>query len=262
MTTAAWCERAAALLGAGLPSTRVIELLGPPPESDGGAIRVAWQLCVQQGAALSSVLHACAEAAREWDRIAAERASALAGPKAAARLVAALPIVALVMGMVFGLNPLPVLFGSVLGWCCAVLGGVALVLGWRWTNRLVHRAAQAEPAPGLCCELSAQLIAAGLPAPQAISRVDAAWLFGSAARDDAMVLAQLTGMPPVRALRAEAAAERADAAARGRLRAAELAVQLTLPLGVCVLPAFIFWGVLPLLLSVMRGVAPMSVVVP
>lgn len=256
MSGAAWCERASALLAAGLGSARVLELLGEPPvtAADGGAIRVAWQLAVARGAALADVLSGFGAAAREWDRIASERASALAGPRMAARMVAALPIAALGLGWLLGLNPFGVLFGSVLGWLLLCAGAAGTAMGWRWTNRLVARAAAAEPAPGFGCELTAQLIASGMTAERACQAVDQAWSADSRGRDAALALARHSGMPPVRALRAEAAAARAEAAASARVRAAQLAVTLTLPLGVCVLPAFVAWGVLPLVLSVMGSV--------
>lgn len=257
MSTSAWCERATAMLAAGLPSQRVLDVLGPPPASvaDGGALRVAWAVCVQHGAALANVLIACAEASRDWERIARERASALAGPRATARLVSLLPIVALLLGALFGLNTLAVLLGSVLGWLCLLVGAALTLASLHWTARLVRRATVAEPAPGFNCELTAQLIASGVPAERAATEVDRAWPGGSSARDAALQFSALTGMPPVRALRAEAAAERADAAGRSELLAAELGVKLTLPLGVCVLPAFVCWGVLPMIISVIGATA-------
>ena len=257
--SAAWCDRAAALLGAGLNPKRVVEILGEPPETEAGALRAAWQLCIQLGAPLGAVLSALAHSARDWERIARERRTALSGPQAAARLVLALPLVSLGAGALFGLNTIGFLFTTVLGWGLLVLGGALLVLALRWNRRLLRRAAKADPAPGFVCELSAQLLAAGINPAQTVDRVDRAWPDAGgadrAARQAALELAVATGMPPVRALRAEAAAQRAEAAAQCEQQAAELAVRLTLPLGLCVLPAFVCWGVLPVLLTLLGSTA-------
>lgn len=253
--SAAWCERAIAMLGAGLPSRRVIAALGEPPRTtaDGGAVWIAWSLAVHSGAALTTVLEACAIAARDWERIAGERATALAGPRAAAKLVTALPVVALLLGMAFGLNTFGFVFTSMLGWVLLLIGFGALWGGMRWNRTLMLHAAESEPAPGFACEMTAQLIASGVTVLDAVRRVDEVWSTSERdgeARGQALELARATGMPPVRALRAEAAAQRAAESARASERASELGVKLTLPLGVCVLPAFICWGVLPLVFTV------------
>lgn len=257
MSVTAWCERALALLSAGLPSQRVIELLGPAPitRADGGAVRIAWNVCVHYGSALSGVLASCVEASRDWERIARDRDSAIAGPRSAARMVSLLPVVALMMGAALGFNTLAVLFATVLGWVCLVAGAAFMAVSYRWTKRLVRRASAWEPAPGFACELNAQLISSGIAVASAQSEVDRAWPGDHSARDEALEFAQRTGMPPARALRAEAAAQRADAAGTAELLAAELGVKLTLPLGVCVLPAFVCWGVLPMFLSVLGSTA-------
>ena len=54
-------------------------------------------------------------------------------------------------------------------------------------------------------------------------------------------------------LRAEAFRVRRAARADGAARAAALGVRLMLPLGVCVLPAFVLLGVAPLMISVISG---------
>lgn len=261
MSVSGWCERALALLTAGLDASRVLQLLGPPPSTaaDGGAIRVAWQVCVEVGAPMSRVLASFAASARDWERIARDRATALAGPRAAARLVMLLPVFALVLSASMGLGVLGFLFGSVLGWGCLLAGLAALWAGARWNRRLLRRAEQLHPAPGFACELTAQLVAAGLSPAAASARVDAAWTVSETedltARATALRLAEHTGMPPARALAAEAMSLRSDAFGQAEQRAAELAVKLTLPLGLCVLPAFLCWAVLPVLFSLIGSTA-------
>lgn len=258
----AWCERAAALLAAGLPPRRVTELIGEPPMTiaDGGAIRVAWQLCDTAGASAAGLMSSLAEAARDWDRIAADRATALAGPRASARLLCVLPFAVFGIGLLLDLNSADMLFGTVLGWCCVVAGSAAAGAGWWWIAHLLNAAAQTEPAPGFACDLCAQLLTSGLPLARAMNLVSSAWPHGVDQTEAALSLAHQVGMPPVRALRSEAAAQRLAAATQARRRAAELGVRLTLPLGLCMLPAFLLWGVVPLMFAVMSHVAPHLVV--
>lgn len=257
MSAAIWTARAGSLVRAGLPSHRVLELLGPPvtTAADGGAVQVAWELCVDRGAALSAVLNACERSALEWERLAAERVAALAGPRATARLLAALPFAVLVLGMLLGVNVVGTLVTTVPGWFCLAIGALCQLLGWCWIRRLLRRAAVAEPAPGFNCEIVAQLVSSGVPLATATAAVDLRWPFGSAARNHALAFADEAGLPPVATLQAEAGLERITAARLALIRAHELAVRLTLPLGCCILPAFIAWGVIPLLLSVIGSLS-------
>jgi tight adherence protein B len=69
--------------------------------------------------------------------------------------------------------------------------------------------------------------------------------------DEVLSLAERSGAPPARLLRSEAVRVRRDAVTDAQRRTAELGVWLMLPLGVCVLPAFILLAVVPVLLSVL-----------
>jgi pilus assembly protein TadC len=62
-----------------------------------------------------------------------------------------------------------------------------------------------------------------------------------------------TGAPSGPALRARAAALRRDSRRAAREAAARLGVRLVLPLGLCFLPAFVLLGLVPLMLSLGRG---------
>ena len=60
-------------------------------------------------------------------------------------------------------------------------------------------------------------------------------------------------MPAAELLRSEARESRRRAAAMAERRAAILAVRLMLPLGACILPAFMVLGVIPLLVAVVSS---------
>src|SRR5690606_33836889 len=72
---------------------------------------------------------------------------------------------------------------------------------------------------------------------------------GSAA-EAALALAEASGAPAAELLRAEAEERRRAAISQARERAEGLAVRLMLPLGVCVLPAFIAVGIVPMMAAV------------
>ena len=59
------------------------------------------------------------------------------------------------------------------------------------------------------------------------------------------------GVPAAELLRSEADQQRRDARTEGQRRAVNLGIALLIPLGVCVLPAFMLLGVVPLLVTVL-----------
>ncbi|MGY4645406.1 type II secretion system F family protein [Cellulomonas sp. URHB0016] len=70
---------------------------------------------------------------------------------------------------------------------------------------------------------------------------------------DALQPAWTSGSAPGPALRACAEAVRRDRRGRVREAAGSLGVRLVLPLGVCFLPAFVLLGIVPVVLSLARG---------
>jgi tight adherence protein B len=71
--------------------------------------------------------------------------------------------------------------------------------------------------------------------------------------DRVLDLSMRAGVPAAELLRSEAEQLRRDARSAGQRRAATLSVTLMLPLGLCVLPAFMLVGVVPLLISVLSS---------
>jgi tight adherence protein B len=70
---------------------------------------------------------------------------------------------------------------------------------------------------------------------------------------EVLELAQRAGVPAAALLRAAAEDVRDDAAAAGLAAAERLSVRLVLPLGVCVLPAFVLVGVVPVVVGVLSS---------
>lgn len=253
--------RVAALIGSGAPPA---EALAAAARGDGArlaAIAAAWDVAEEAGAALAPALRGAAESLR--DRADAERdvATALAGPRATTRLMAWLPVVGVVMAYVIGVDVVGALIGGPLGWAAAT-GGAGLLLGGRaWTRRLLRDASRSGPVAGAGHDLVAIALAGGLSAPAACAIAeDAAHRAGLAVEvtGDGSVarvlgIAERAGAPAIELLTAEARQERRTARADGRRKAELLAVRLLLPLGVCVLPAFVLLGVVPVVLAMMSS---------
>jgi pilus assembly protein TadC len=161
-------------------------------------------------------------------------------------------------------------------------GGAARVR--RCTGRRRARRPEAEVIPGpLVLDLVAAVLAAGAPvtttldlvadalreyspgqaehladlasrqalAPTDPSHPGPAWL---QVLDRTLMLAGDAGVPPAAVLVSAAAAERRRRADRQRLAAARLGVQVVLPTGLCLLPAFVLLTVVPMVLALLGGV--------
>ncbi|GAA4373433.1 type II secretion system F family protein [Agromyces bauzanensis] len=219
-------------------------------------LAAAWAVAAESGAPLAVSLRDLAGALRDEAQLRREVRTALAGPIASARLMLALPLVAVAFGALLGFDTIAILFGNPVGLACVVLGGLLLWVGRRWSTRLATRASASRADAGLELELLAIAMSGGASVERARGIVrDALSSNGVAAHDrgasEAVIaLAARAGAPVSDLLRAEAFRLRRVARADGAARAAALGVRLMLPLGACVLPAFVLLGVVPLLVSV------------
>ncbi|MBH0054891.1 type II secretion system F family protein [Salinibacterium sp. SWN139] len=222
------------------------------------SLAAAWFVAGQVGAPLAAALRTHARALRMLVHIQREVATALAAPVATARMVLALPAVGLIFGALLGFDTLGVLFTTPIGWGCLVVGGGLIVIAVRWNIRLVRSATPTHAAPGLECELMAVAVSGGGSLVQARAVVTQALeRFGlpddGSHLDEVLRLSQEAGVPAAELLRAEADEVRLTADADARAGAAALSVRLMLPLGLCVLPAFMVLGVLPLMVAVISS---------
>ncbi|ANJ27818.1 type II secretion system F family protein [Agromyces aureus] len=268
--------------GRGEPVATAIATVAAPTTASGGGVVVrpeaagwavlgaAWQVASESGAPLTTSLRDLAGAMRDEAQVRREVRTSLAGPAASARLVLALPLVALGFGSVLGFDTAGVLFGNPIGIACLALGLGFLWIAFRWSRALAARAADFDEGAGLELELLAIGMAGGASVERARAVVAAALaehgLAGhgvaddgrrraaaSARLDEIVRLAERAGAPLVELLRAEAHRGRRIARTDAATRGAALGVRLMLPLGLCVLPAFVLLGVAPLLISVVTG---------
>lgn len=218
-------------------------------------IGAAWRVATQVGAPLADGLRAVAGALRDANECRDEVRVALAEPASTARLMSWLPLVAVGLGVALGFDTVGTLTATPLGWVCLVAGATLMVVARRWTALLV-RAARPEPdVAGLEAELTAIALSGGVSLDRArgLAREAAGSLPPAASREITRILelSRSAGVPAVELLRASGATARQRARTDGRMRAARLSASLLLPLGVCVLPAFLVLGVAPMVMSIL-----------
>ncbi|PZE85038.1 type II secretion system F family protein [Curtobacterium sp. MCBD17_032] len=211
------------------------------------------------GAPVAPTLRALAASLRDTEQTARSVRVAVAGPRASTRVVLALPAFGVLLGRAWGVDSVGVLLGGPVGWACLVTAVVLVAVAHRWTRQLVAAAAATEPVPGLLLDVWAVALSGGGAWSGAGGSVDAVfpgrtWPTADRARlAETLALAERAGVPAAGLLRTSALDRRADAAAEGLARTERLGVRLVLPLGVCVLPAFVLVGVVPVVLGILSS---------
>jgi tight adherence protein B len=225
------------------------------PSGEGDAWRslaLGWAVATASGAPLAPTLLRMAGTMRDLAQASREIGVALAGPAATRRLVLWLPAVGILFGIGLGFDPIGVLLSSPPGWACVAAGTALLLLGKAWTARLVQAARPRGPVPGIDLDLLAIAVSGGASPDRALQILrDRAGIEVGAAAGRVLDLASRAGVPASDLLRAEADQLRREHLAAVQVRVARLGVTLLLPLGACVLPAFLALGVAPLLISVL-----------
>jgi tight adherence protein B len=223
-------------------------------------LAAAWFVASDAGAPLAPSLQEFAGSLRDLAETQRDVEVALAGPAATAKFVTVLPVVGILFGLGLGVDTHGVLFGTVPGALC-LAAGVALVLAARaWNRRLLRAARPKELTPGLPLELLSIAVSGGASLDRARRAVAAALdrcgLEESPGQlDEVLELSRRAGVPAGLLLRSEAEQSRRIARSSARQKAAALSVTLMLPLGVCVLPAFLLLGVAPLMIAVISSTA-------
>lgn len=273
-----WPESGIAVDDAGMP---VVE----------GGIAAAARLARDGGVPLAGVLRRVMEVERDRQDAIDACEVALAGPRMSARVLAWLPLAGVGLATLLDPRAFTLLFTTAMGWVLLALGGGLTWMGRKWIRRLLDAAtpARGEVSEPLVLALVEATLAAGLDTGGALRRVgevvgevalaDAgaalsrgvpwavAWepvVTGSAADADegggaraverALRAPHRCGASAMPALRA--AVEDSVRAARrdAQTRAAQLGVTLSLPLTLCLLPAFVVVGIVPMVVAVVGSV--------
>lgn len=249
------------------------------PAATRAAADAAQRLAYGSGVPLADVVEALARVESVTEEARLAQRIALAGPASSARVLTWLPAAGLALAAVVEPGTLTFLVTTGFGWTLLMAGAALWWAGRAWSGRMA-RAAAAEPPRDLivwsallsACTRSGLDVLSSLDAVagatrqrlgEAVPRLrtgspwDEAWAGCPAALlplATSLRPAWERGASPVAALEALAASELARRKADSLSAAATLGVRLTLPLSLCLLPAFIAVGVVPLVVAVGAGV--------
>lgn len=104
-------------------------------------VALCWEVAEQSGAPLADLLARYALQLEAGLDAQAARDTALAGPQATVRLLTWLPVFGLGLGILMGVDPLTVLFGTPVGWAALAAGVVLMLAGRWWSSKMVASAA-------------------------------------------------------------------------------------------------------------------------
>lgn len=129
---------AAARLGgdAGAALTRAA---GTPGAAGLRSLGAAWRVAERSGAAFATIVERLAESLRADESVRRQVAAGLAGTRATARLLAALPLFGIALGYGIGADPVGFLTATPVGRGCLLAGLALAVLGLEWVERLASR---------------------------------------------------------------------------------------------------------------------------
>ena len=226
-------------------------------------LAAAWSVASEAGAPLAPTLREFAASLRSLADAQRDIAVALSAPVATAKLVSMLPAVGVLFGLVLGFDTIGVLFGTAPGLVCLAAGLALMLAALAWNRQLIARARPTDLTPGMRLELMAIAVSGGSALERAVASVDRAVREcglaessgGTEAVAGVLAMSRRAGVPAAELLRSEAEEERRSARADAATRASVLAVRLMLPLGLCILPAFMLLGVAPLLIAVITSTA-------
>lgn len=259
-------RRISALLGAGLPPHQALEIVDEEisqlkPE-DKKQFDLVWGLSAKLGGPILLALNRIADVFDRQQRNQREVQLAFSGPQATAKLVMWLPVLALLLGQAVGMNPIGAIFHSLLGALSVSLGLGLMVAGRQWTRRLLGRAVPVARDPGAYLDSVLIGLQAGLPLGSATSEATEQYvaIFEEPPNasnferlENAAELSRTTGAAVGEILIAEADAFREQHRYEVATSISKLGIQLMIPLGVAVLPAFILLSIVPIAISLLSN---------
>lgn len=107
-------------------------------------LATCWRLAEHNGLPIGLLIAAAQRDIAERQRFTAQMEADLAGPRATAITLAALPLLGVALGQLVGANPMQLLFGGGVGGWLLIVGVLLAGLGLLWSDRIaeqVHRKA-------------------------------------------------------------------------------------------------------------------------
>lgn len=103
------------------------------------SVAAIWDVAHSSGTSLADILQKITEGQRQTLEVRRALHVELAGPRTTARMMSALPLLGLLLGVLLGANPLGWLISSS-GGLAVMVGGLALnIAGYRWIQKVVSR---------------------------------------------------------------------------------------------------------------------------
>ncbi len=269
--SAAAIRQISALVNAGLSARQARDICSESLDNlqplEQKQFEVVWRLATSLGGPIVLALNRITEVFDRTQRNQQEVQLAFAGPQSTAKLVMWLPVLALLLSQLVGMNPLGAIVGSLLGALSVSIGAGLMVAGRFWTKRLLARALP-NPDDAAAIDRGAYLdcvligLQAGLPLSQARQSADLEFESGFQAKplaenfealEAAAELSRTTGAALTQILLSNADAFRENQRFEIASRISKLGVQLMIPLGLAVLPAFVLLAIVPIAVSLLAN---------
>ena len=266
MLAASAVRQVVALVGAGLPANQAknmtqekIHQFSPQQAQQFDFI---WGLAFQIGGPVTLTLERLADVFDRQQKNLSEIQLAFAGPQATAKLVSWLPLAALALAQLVGMNPLAAVTGATAGLVSVVLGLGLLAVGQRWSKRLLEQANSKALDPGAFIDAVLVGLQGGLPLRKSETAAKEHFkiVFQQEVpeKDLALIktvaeLARDSGAALTKILAAEADRLREEERYQISEQIARLGIRLMIPLGVAVLPAFILIAIVPIAISLLSN---------
>ncbi|MFA1546521.1 type II secretion system F family protein [Actinomadura chokoriensis] len=122
------------------PPDHLDELATQPGAEGLRLLAACWRIGAERGGTFATVLDGLAGALRDEEAQRQDVSVQLAGPRATARLLAALPLLGLAMAAALGAHPVSFLCTTLPGLACLITGVTLNLLGLYWTRRLANSA--------------------------------------------------------------------------------------------------------------------------
>lgn len=203
------------------------------------------RLSAKTGALPANALAQLARFQRERIELQRKLQSEFATPRATVRLVTALPIVVLVFTQLLGLPLIEVIVHNRLVQLSVLLGAGLLILGRRWSRRILRAAEPKSESASYRLEMLANALRCGLGFRSAVEAVGLPRELVAQLTSEKK-LARERGSPIADLVQLRAQSIRDRHAHEGLLIVRDASVRLMVPLGATVLPALLFLLVVPL----------------
>lgn len=225
-------------------------------------IAAAWHLSTLSGAPISTTLERMSEALTRLDALRQRREVLLAAPKGTVMLIASLPPISFIVAEVLGIDVLSQLVTPA-GILLAVTGIVLLIAGVSWGMAMIKTVNERDEVAGFELDLLWIALAGGNTPTQArrivvhtIDDFEVVWANLTSFRDGEIAStlikhAEERGVPLRDLVTHESHTLREHSHQRLEKEAERLAIRVLIPLGVCVLPAFVLLGVMPMMMALM-----------